>query len=105
MDLCTWNNEVENMRWKYLQSIYNTLFQYFMPRYSNYTVIVLTYLNIKGKSFSSSSLLPSVAKQYGLFCKNSSNASLLSGPRASLKIAVLLVLKMKELLINLLYSS
>lgn len=52
----------------------------------------MSYLNIKGKSFSSSSLLPSVAKQYGLSFKNVSNASLLSGARASFTIAVLLVL-------------
>ena len=54
------------------------------------------YLNISGNSFSSSSLLPSVAKQYGPFLKDVITCSLLNGASASFTIAVAFVLKVKN---------
>ena len=58
--------------------------------------ICYIYLNISGKGFSSSSLLPSVAKEYGLFLKDAMTCSLLSGASAFFTIAVVFVLKVKN---------
>jgi len=58
-----------------------------------FTLVLSIYLNIRGNSFSSSSLLPSVAKQKGRCFSDEITCSLLNGARASLTIDVAFVLE------------